>query len=106
MVKEFGKLRYYLSWWFGDWVLYTCNRKFYQQPAPEPEYQKYYTDEKVAKRYMRMQQKKYDTVEITPVYSGTRKLIGYRLTANGKKATPATQQVKPLNVIPFARRGG
>lgn len=31
-VKTFGKTRYYLSVWFGEWVLYFCNNTFYNQP--------------------------------------------------------------------------
>jgi hypothetical protein len=38
-VKMFGKTRYYLSVWFGEWMLYTFNYSFYAKKAAEPSIQ-------------------------------------------------------------------
>lgn len=98
MVKLFGKIRYYLSFWFGEWVLYTCNNKNYKEYDPKP-YQKFYTDAQVANRYANKLKEKYEYVKITMVFNEKQKCIGYLLNGAVKKVTDTTQQ--PSNIIYF-----
>lgn len=99
--STFGKTRYYLSVWFGQWILFICNRKFYETHEAPAEYQKYYNDEAVANRYAKRLREKYETVNITEVYDKKKRCIGYLLSGKGKKAAEPVQQ--PSNVIPFRK---
>jgi hypothetical protein len=87
MISMFGKARCILAKLFGSWVLYTGNKKFYECPLSEvPEekpYQKFYTDEKVAKRYEKKLKEKYGYVSVEPVYNEQQQQIGFVL--NGKE---------------------
>jgi len=78
LIKMFGKTRYYLSIWFGEWVLYTFNRRDYSLYDSKP-YQKFYRDEQTVMRYAKKLQEKYKKVEITKVYDAKRQHIGYML---------------------------
>jgi arylsulfatase A-like enzyme len=92
--KVFGKWRYFLSWWFGEWCLYAWNH--YEEEA---EYQKFYKSDKIVAEYAKRLQDKYEQVEVTKVFDRRKKELGYLLTGKGKKAVV---QQQPSNVVSFA----
>lgn len=87
LIKLFGKARYYLSVWFGEWVLFAFNKRDYSTYDPKP-YQKFYRDEQIAMRYAKRLQNKYKKVEITKVYNAKKQHIGYMLTGYVKVEQP------------------
>lgn len=95
MLKLFGRTRYYLAFWVGNWILVTWNKRDYR----DIEYQKFYKDNAVAKRYANKIKEKYDTVDIQKTYDKNRIITGYLLIGRGKKAAPPTPI--PTNVINF-----
>jgi hypothetical protein len=95
MIKLFGKTRYYLNVWFGQWILFMWNTRDYDDVL----YQKFYSDEKVAIRYMNRLQSKYTKVELIKVYD-KHKQIGYMLYGKGQRIV---QPKQPSNVINFAQ---
>lgn len=97
MVNVYGKARYYLSFWFGSWTLFTCNHRDYQNAAEEADYRKFYAKETVAKRYAERLKTRYEQVEITNVYDRHKREIGFLLTGKNKKVAEATRQ--PEKVI-------
>jgi hypothetical protein len=95
MIKLVGKARWYLSWWFGSWVLYVGN----PQLNIQPEYQKFYTTEAVAKRYAKRLEGKYEIVQITKVFNKQKREMGYMLSGRGKKEIET-----PKNVIQLKKK--
>lgn len=97
MIKLFGKQRYYLAKWFGEWILYTNNHRLYLG-AEEKLYQKFYTTEEVTQRYALRLQDRYENVFINEVYDKKKQHLGYMLNAYGKKEVQA-----PQNVVSFQK---
>lgn len=96
MIKLFGKTRYYLALWFGQWVYFTWNTRDYQPVL----YQKFYSAESSAMRYAERLKHKYTIVDIQKVYD-KRQQIGFMIYGKGKKIA---QPIKlPSNVINFSK---
>jgi len=101
MINMFGKTRYYLSFWFGNWILFTCNSKLYlQQNTNEKPYQKFYKDEIIAERYAERLKQKYEQIEITNVFDGHKKQIGYLLIGKSKIIT---EDIHDKNIIDISK---
>lgn len=98
MVKMFGKTRWYLSYWFGTWILFLCNSRDYSRITEKP-YEKFYKNFDVAQRYEKRLKEAYEDTEIVEVYDNRKTRLGYMLTGTAKKIAEATQQ--PSNVISF-----
>lgn len=96
MIKLFGKTRYYLAYWFGQWIYFTWNNRDYQPVL----YQKFYTAEASALRYANRLKQKYTIVQIEKVYN-KRQQIGFMIYGKGKKIAPVVKL--PSNVIPFEK---
>lgn len=98
IIRTCGRARYYLSWWFGEWILFAYNTR---PILEEKEYTKFYKDKNVAERYARQLREKYEIVDITTVFDNYKRELGYLVTAAEKVAEPEPQQ--PSNVIPFRK---
>lgn len=95
MINLFGRTRYYLSILFGQWILVTWNNRDYR----DVEYEKFYKDEKIAKRYANKLKEKYDNVQIERIYNKRRIEVGYLVSARGKKVV-----AQPSNIVPLKYR--
>lgn len=87
MIRVYGAARYYLAFWFGQWILYT-GRKTQQPiindtPAEKP-YYKFYRDEKIANGYAKRLHGKYNNIIVMKVYDEHRNPVGYVLNASEK----------------------
>jgi hypothetical protein len=78
MIESFGAWRWYLSYWFGPWVLAAWNHRDYSRANEKP-YEKWYADEKVAQRYQKALSEEWKYTEIRPLFDGKGSTRGFLL---------------------------